>query len=194
MSSTKAPRKARQESFATYIKKIGKHVSKGDMGFSAETVNTLNTITYDLLKKIASEAQRLCVSSKRETLNEREIEKAATTILPGDMGEKAPAVIASVHAKWDAAGKSVRSQSARAGLILPIGRLTRMLKKGSYASRIGKHAGLALGAVLEQTLTDFCEAALTVLKKDKKKRLMPRHIQMVLEQEPIFAQLFQQQE
>lgn len=45
-------------------------------------------------------------------------------------------------------GKSV-SKSIKAGLQFPVGRITRFLKKGRYAQRLGGGAPVYMAAVLE---------------------------------------------
>ena len=46
------------------------------------------------------------------------------------------------------AGKS-QSRSAKAGLQFPVGRVSRYLRQGRYASRVGAGAPVYLAAVLE---------------------------------------------
>ncbi len=44
-------------------------------------------------------------------------------------------------------GKS-KTKSSRAGLVMPVGRIQRYLRKGQFAKRIGVGAGVYLAAVL----------------------------------------------
>ncbi len=50
--------------------------------------------------------------------------------------------------KGKAAGKSV-SRSTKAGLQFPVGRISRFLRKGRYAARVGGGAPVYAAAVLE---------------------------------------------
>ncbi len=54
-------------------------------------------------------------------------------------------------------GLRKRTKSARAGLILPVGRVSRLLRKGKYASRIGGGAAIYLTAVLEYITAEILE-------------------------------------
>ena len=51
--------------------------------------------------------------------------------------------------KGAAGGNKSNSKSSRAGLQYPVGRIHRLLKKGSYAERIGAGAAVYLAAVME---------------------------------------------
>lgn len=51
--------------------------------------------------------------------------------------------------KGKTSGKKAVSRSSKAGLQFPVGRISRYLRKGKYASRIGAGAPVYLAAVLE---------------------------------------------
>ncbi|XP_003744888.1 histone H2A-beta, sperm [Galendromus occidentalis] len=72
------------------------------------------------------------------------------------------------------------SRSGRAGLVLPVGRLARMLKKGQYAKRIGSSAPVYLCAVLEYLVTEVLDMAADMARKNKRLRITPRHIMLVI--------------
>lgn len=79
-------------------------------------------------------------------------------------------------------GKAAKpiSRSARAGLIFPVGRLHRHLKKGRYAKRVGKVAPVYIASVLEYLIMEILELSSDVLKELKGKRIKPRHIKLAL--------------
>jgi len=73
------------------------------------------------------------------------------------------------------AGKAI-SRSSRAGLQFPVGRISRYLKAGKYAERVGAGAPVYLAAVLEYLAAEVLELAGNAAKDNKKNRVIPRHI------------------
>merc|ERR1739848_185125 len=78
-----------------------------------------------------------------------------------------------------AASKSI-SRSARAGLQFPVGRISRFLKTGRYAQRVGSGAPVYLAAVLEYLAAEVLELAGNAAKDNKKTRVVPRHILLAI--------------
>ncbi|KFV41176.1 Histone H2A type 1-F [Tyto alba] len=72
------------------------------------------------------------------------------------------------------------SKSARAGLQFPVGRVYRCLKRGNYSDRIGSGAAVYLAAVLEYLAAEILELAGNAAWKNKKTRIVPRHIQLAV--------------
>jgi histone H2A len=82
--------------------------------------------------------------------------------------------------KKAASGKST-SQSKRAGLVFPVGRIASHLRKGRYASRVSKSAAVYLAAVLEYTVAEILElSAKAVLQRNKSKRITPRALTLAI--------------
>ena len=77
------------------------------------------------------------------------------------------------------AAKSV-SRTTRAGLKFPVGRVTRLLRKGGHSKRIGATAGVYLAGVLEYLCAEILELAGNAAKDNKVKRITPRHIQLAV--------------
>ena len=79
-------------------------------------------------------------------------------------------------------GKSVKSQtrSARAGLQFPVGRISRFLRKGQYAKRVGGGAPVYLAAVLEYLSAEILELAGNAARDNKRSRIIPRHVQLAI--------------
>uniref|UniRef100_A0A453T3S4 Histone H2A n=1 Tax=Aegilops tauschii subsp. strangulata TaxID=200361 RepID=A0A453T3S4_AEGTS len=82
-------------------------------------------------------------------------------------------------AKPAATAKSV-SRSSKAGLQFPVGRVARYLKVGKYAQRVGAGAPVYLAAVLEYLAAETLELAGNAARDNKKNRIVPRHIQLVV--------------
>ena len=79
-----------------------------------------------------------------------------------------------------AGGGKQSSRSSKAGLQFPVGRLSRFLRKGGYAKRVGGGAPVYLAAVLEYLCAEILELAGNAARDTKKIRIIPRHIQMAV--------------
>ena len=73
-----------------------------------------------------------------------------------------------------------QSRSSRAGLQFPVGRLSRYLRKGQYAKRVGGGAPVYLAAVLEYLAAEILELAGNAARDNKRTRIIPRHIQLAV--------------
>jgi len=73
------------------------------------------------------------------------------------------------------------SQSKRAGLVFPVGKIGTALRKGRYAPRISKSAAVSLSSVLEYLTSEVLEvAAKAVLQRNKGKRITPRALTLAV--------------
>ena len=86
------------------------------------------------------------------------------------------------------AGKS-NSKSSKAGLQFPVARIGRYLKKGGYATRVGAGAPVYLAAVLEYLAAEVLELAGNAAKDNKKRRVVPRHIQLAIRNDEELSKL-----
>merc|ERR1712050_656280 len=73
-----------------------------------------------------------------------------------------------------------KSASARAGLVFPVGRFAKALKKGGYAKRLAQGGSIYLTAVIEYITAEILELAGNSAKDQKKQRIVPRHIQLAI--------------
>ncbi len=72
---------------------------------------------------------------------------------------------------------SGKSQSAKAGLIFPVGRIGTKLRGGRYAKRVGAGAPVYLAAVMEYLTAELLELTAKYIAQQKKsKRVTPRAI------------------
>jgi histone H2A len=76
--------------------------------------------------------------------------------------------------------KKASSRSSKAGLQFPVGRISRYLKKGRYAARVGSGAPVYMAAVLEYLTAEILELAGNAARDNKKSRIIPRHIQLAV--------------
>ena len=93
------------------------------------------------------------------------------------------------NAKTKAKAKA-KSRSARAGLLFPVGRIHRHLRKGNYSKRIGSGAPVYLAAVLEYLTAETLELAGNAARDNKKKRIIPRHLQLAIRNDEELNNLF----
>jgi len=84
------------------------------------------------------------------------------------------------RAKGGKAKAKGKSRSSRAGLQFPVGRIHRLLRKGSFGGRVGAGAPVYLAAVLEYLAAEVLELAGNAARDNKKTRINPRHLQLAV--------------
>ncbi|BAM42132.1 histone H2B [Theileria orientalis] len=84
----KGKKKARSETYSTYIFKVLKQVHP-DTGVSKKSMLVLNSFVTDTFEKLATEAGKLCKYNKKETLSSREVQTAVRLVLPGELAKHA---------------------------------------------------------------------------------------------------------
>ncbi|KAK6988402.1 histone H2B [Favolaschia claudopus] len=84
----KKRKKARKETYTSYIYKVLKQVHP-DTGISSKAMAILNSFVNDIFDRIASEASKLAQYSKKSTISSREIETSVRLILPGELAKHA---------------------------------------------------------------------------------------------------------
>ncbi|KAJ1422714.1 histone-fold-containing protein, partial [Ochromonadaceae sp. CCMP2298] len=89
-----------------------------------------------------------------------------------------------------ATGKKSQTKSSKAGLQFPVGRISRYLKKGKYATRVGAGAPVYLAAILEYLTAEVLELAGNAARDNKKTRIVPRHIQLAVRNDEELNKLF----
>ena len=184
-----APRKkARVESYASYIKKVLKQVHP-DTSISLRGMSVVNSFISDTFERLSREAAGMSRHNKTSTLSSRDIESAVRVVLPGELAKDATehgrkAVDKVKKEKSDKKKDKAKSRSDIAGLQFPVGRIGRYLKEGRYASRISALAPVYLAAVLEYLTAEVVEIAGNAAKDNKRRRIAPRHIALsVFDQE-----------
>uniref|UniRef100_A0A6I8SQL7 Core histone macro-H2A n=1 Tax=Xenopus tropicalis TaxID=8364 RepID=A0A6I8SQL7_XENTR len=81
------------------------------------------------------------------------------------------------------------SRSARAGVIFPVGRMMRYLRRGTHKYRIGMGAPVYMAAVIEYLAAEILELAGNAARDNKKGRITPRHILLAVANDEELNQL-----
>lgn len=87
-SSGVSKKKARTESYASYIYKVLKQVHP-DTGISKKGMSIMNSFINDLFEKLCAESAKLARYNKKATLSSREIQTAVRLVLPGELAKHA---------------------------------------------------------------------------------------------------------
>eukprot|EP00112_Aurelia_sp_Birch-Aquarium-sp1_P021980 Seg6049.2 transcript_id=Seg6049.2/GoldUCD/mRNA.D3Y31 product="Core histone macro-H2A.1" protein_id=Seg6049.2/GoldUCD/D3Y31 len=73
-----------------------------------------------------------------------------------------------------------KTKSARAGIIFPVGRVYRYIRKCTHHQRIGVGAPIYTAAVMEYLCAEILELAGNAARDNKKTRITPRHILLAI--------------
>lgn len=94
-----------------------------------------------------------------------------------------------------AGSKKGGSQSKKAGLIFPVGRVGSLLRRGQYARRVGASAAVYAAAVLEYLTAELLElttkAAASAGGKKKATRITPRTLTLAVRHDEDLGALLQ---
>lgn len=81
------------------------------------------------------------------------------------------------------------SKSKHAGLVMPVLRFHKTLKKNNYAKNIRVHASIYVTAVIEYLCAEILEVSGETAVNLKKKRITPRHICLATRQDQELSEL-----
>lgn len=85
--------------------------------------------------------------------------------------------------------KLMKSRSQRAGLVFPVGRTHRNLKKHIKSGRVTPGASVYMAAVLEYLVAEMMELSGSASKQTNRQRITPRHLQLVLKHDEELGKL-----
>mmetsp|Transcript_1355 Transcript_1355/g.4873 ORF Transcript_1355/g.4873 Transcript_1355/m.4873 type:complete len:246 (+) Transcript_1355:177-914(+) len=136
---------------------------------------------WDIFNRIAKEANHLAEYNKKSTVTSREVQTAVRLILPGELAKHAVSEGTKAVTKFNSSECDGRrgSQSSKAGLQFPVGRVKTALKK-KLRCRIGRGAPIYLAAVMEYMVAEVLELSGNAARDNKKVRIIPRHILLAL--------------
>ncbi|KAA6393704.1 MAG: putative Histone H2A [Streblomastix strix] len=86
--------------------------------------------------------------------------------------------------------KNRKTRTERAGLVFPVGRIDRILRKLNLADRIGNGASIYLASVLEYLCAEVLELAGGAAKAGKKQRICPVHIKSAIKNDTELSYVF----
>lgn len=69
-----------------------------------------------------------------------------------------------------------RTRSDRAGLVIPVGRIHRMLRKECKTKRINAIAPIYLAGMIQHLVEEFLELASQAAEEQNKTRITPKHL------------------
>ncbi|XP_062991116.1 histone H2A-beta, sperm-like [Elgaria multicarinata webbii] len=82
------------------------------------------------------------------------------------------------------------SRSCRAGLIFPVSRIERFIRRGDFGERVGAGASVYMAAVLQYLTYDILDISGNIADGDHKRRIAPRHIQQAISNDSELHSLF----
>ncbi|GFR74775.1 core histone macro-H2A.1-like [Elysia marginata] len=85
--------------------------------------------------------------------------------------------------------QKIMSKSARAGVLFPVARMLRYLRKDTHHLRIGAGSPVYMAAVIEYLVAEILELAGNAAKEFKKGRITPRHILLAIANDEELHQL-----
>lgn len=85
--------------------------------------------------------------------------------------------------------KVKQSRSSRAGLLFPVSRIERQLRRGQFAERFGANAPVYLAAVLQWVTHKTMDMAGKISKKNNQQYISPCHLQMSIKNSPVLKHL-----
>lgn len=85
--------------------------------------------------------------------------------------------------------KKYRSQSDKADLIFPVGRISTMLRKTVKVKWISVQAALHLTAVLEYIIAEILDVSIAHIVKLNKKRIKPKYIVEAIKKDGSLSEL-----
>lgn len=88
--------------------------------------------------------------------------------------------------------KRPSSKSHKSGLVMPVGRINRLVKKKLPSMRVGASAPVYLAAVMEAVAKDIIDLASNVASSSKpaRKRISPADISAAVRGDPELSRLF----
>lgn len=185
-------RTRRKESWSLYVYGVLKVVHP-DLAISGKAMAVVNSIVNEQFDSLCRLAGDLVRASGRQTLKARDLQYAIRLSLPGallkhamDDGDRA---VQAYNAQCAGTKARAVTQSCRAGLQFPVGRVHRLLRARRVSARVGADAAVFIAAVLEYLCAELLELAGNAAKQHRRQRINNRALQLAIQNDAELLQL-----
>jgi len=167
-------------SFKTAIKDI---LSLGsDKGISRDGVTLINDMMNDFLSEQVQAFKNIMKVTGRSTIQSADVLKELARFDDGMMHEKITAIVKKFRKSQGGKEGSPISQSERAGLIFPAGKIRTLVKnEAGLKYRVAQDVGVAMAAAMEYLCKELLQGAFMRAQEVKRSRVAYEHIYHVLE-------------
>ena len=102
----------------------------------------------------------------------------------------AVAALSASPGKYKPEGHSAKkTKSSRAGLLFPVGRVSRKLRRGRFAPRVGGGAAIYLTAVLEYLTAEVLSLSGSAAYENRCRRITPRYMELAVRNDAALNEL-----
>jgi len=156
----------------------------------------VDDMARDVLRKICAEAMQLTLTNQRKTIAAREVQTAVRLVFRGELAKHAVSEGTKAVTKFQASragggGGRRSTDSVRAGLQFPVGRVRTLMKKLCGGRRIGRGAPVYLAATLEYLTAELLELGGNAARDNKKMRITTRHVMLAARNDEELNRMFQ---
>jgi histone H2A len=152
---------------------------------STRVLSMLTDLAQAFADQVVSAANMLSHHTSRAQLTSRDVVLAFNLVLPGELAKHAVSnATKAVLKRYKMASErgvavvkaTKMTLSAKAGLTLPVPRISKYLRTHSVATKQGVGAGVALAAGMEYLISEILELAGNATRDLKKTTIKPRHV------------------
>lgn len=167
--------------YKIYIQRILKS-SHPNTGLSGGALDSLSEIVHSITRRLANNVNVLLSVSDKATLSAREASAAVKLTVPIGLSKGATAageraVSSYTRSVTEDANSGVKtSVTQRAGILVSVSRVGRLLRTASVSKRQGPSAAIFIAAVLEYLLKEILDVAARLSIELKKVRITNRNI------------------
>jgi histone H2A len=166
-----------KKSFATYVRRVLSTVDE-EASIDSAALQVVSSMMVDLFDTLAASSKMLLQKEQQKQLNARHIVSAVKqTSLSAEKK-----LLGGITAAVEKHHKSVKgTQSERAGVLFPVGRIQSMFRNQNVASRVSPTAAVATAVVMQSVAEDLLKGATKQRKDAKVARITPHHVRLALD-------------